>query len=726
MDSVKIALLTSVALATGSYSTSAFAQNNDTTQEAETRTLQTVTVRATRRDDSIADVPIQVTALGADDLIEADVITLEDLGARVPNTYIGANSGYNASAISIRGVGGTLSTGGEEPVAVFFDDQFISRYFPNTLMDLESIEVLRGPQVTLYGRNATAGAVLLRSARPDLDELTGFGRVQIADFGEERYEGALSIPVATDAFAVRIAGAYTERDGWVTNTVNGENMDRFESGRIRGSFLWIPSDRTEVYANVEYSESNFSVARAGIAADRNPGGNRRLISESALDSLRDGNFAADSPVSNDGSDLRASLSYTHEFDKFDLVVTGGYFYQKVNGETDSDGTGAMLLDNNGTLEYETFTQDLRLVSSGDGKFEWIVGLSAVQDDYRLPGFQIRNYSAFAPDGLDLRFFGEIPATAYAAYAEGTYDLTDKLSVTLGGRYTYEEKEADIGRDFRFLTSGGPFSGGVLTFQDEANWTAFKPRAIVEYAASGNTNLYGSISTGFKSGGYNVFALTDEFDEENIVAYEVGAKGSLLDGVINYSAAAFYYDYTDLQLRLGVPTGGVIIQNAADAEISGFEFEASADLTEELDLFGSFSFLDTSIKEYITRDLSGNLIDAAGAELARAPDFQFAFGGSYERQLGESYFGRVSANVTHRSEVFFLETDQDADTFRGEPLTEVNFRVAFGPQDGSWELAGFVQNLSDEVEVTQVELQGNFPQASFNEPRKFGVELITRF
>lgn len=677
-----------------------------------------IIVRAQRRAQSALDVPVQVTSLDADRLDDAGVTDLSSLGDRIPNTYFGSNTGYGTPAFSIRGVGGTLSTGGEEPVAIFFDDQFIPRTFPSALLDVESVEVLRGPQVTLYGRNATAGAILLRSARPDLQRITGYARAQISSFDSREIEGALSVPLS-DTLGVRVAALYSDSDGWVTNTVNGSQLNRNESGRGRISALWEPSADFELYANFEYGKSTFSVARAGIA-DRTRG-NRFLISETAMENLREGRFSVDSPVDQRREDARATLSATWKFNAFDLIASAGYSYAKFGGNTDSDATGQRILFNSGQFRFETYSQDLRLVSRGSGPFEWIVGASALEDTYEMPYFFIRN----VPTNRDTHFSGRIPGTALAAYAEGTYKFTDTLSLTIGGRYTYEEKRAAISLQSFDLTTGTALAP-VSSYRNKKSWQAFKPRGILQFKPVDNVNLYASISTGFKSGGYNVFALSSPFNDENIIAYEAGAKGRFLDNMLNVSAAAFHYDYKDLQLRLGVPTGGVIIQNAADAKIDGFEAEASLNLRNGLELFGSASVLDARLDSYVTRDLAGNLVDAAGARMSRAPSFSGSFGGSYEQPIGGDLFGRLSATLTYRGKIYFLETDQDAATFLGESLTNIDLRVSVGRVDKKWSVSAFVKNLTDNVEVTQVELQGNFPVATFNEPRRFGLELSTRF
>lgn len=687
---------------------------------SETADNQEIVVRAQRRAQDVIAVPVQVSSMSSDALAKNDVKTLADIGDRIPNTYFGSNSGYGTPAFSIRGVGGTLSTGGEEPVAIFFDDQFIPRTFPGQLLDVESVEVLRGPQVSLYGRNATAGAILLRSARPDLNEVTGYARAQWKSYNEENIEGAVSVPVS-DSFAVRAAGLYNHSGGWVTNTYNGKKMNRSESGRGRISALWKPTDRFELYGNFEYGTSDFGIARAGIADRTGAGNNRVLISEAAFQELLDGRYASNSPIDNYKRDARATLTATWKFDGFDLIAGGGYYFTKFGGSNDSDGTAQNIFYNSGQLKFKTYTGDLRLVSTTHGKFDWIVGLSAIDDTYGMPYFKIANVAA----NTNARFASTLPATAYAIYAEGTYKITNRLSLTVGGRYTYERKKAAVDLQVFNLTTGASIVG-PFDFSGRKSWEAFKPRGILQYALADKVNLYASVSTGFKSGGFNAFALAAPYNSENIVSYEGGVKGRFFDNMLTASTAYFHYDYSNLQLRLGLPAGGTIITNAADAKIDGFEFETTFNAHNGLELFASASALNARFGNYVTRDLSGNLVNAAGNQMSRAPKFSMSLGGSYEHPISSSLYARLGANMTHRSRVFFFETDHDEPTIQGAALTNVGARFTIGRANKRWDISAFVKNLTNNVEVTQIELQGNFPIATFSEPRRFGVEFSTRF
>ncbi|XOV85104.1 MAG: TonB-dependent receptor [bacterium] len=685
--------------------------------------MEEVIVRAQRRSEDKQDVPVQITVLGSDDLRANDVLTMEDLNGKVPGAYFTGAGNYGGSSVTIRGIGGSATVFGEEPVAIFFDDQYLPRNGNSTqsLLDVESVEILRGPQATLYGRNATAGALLLRSTRPDVQQAQGYARVGAAEFGQRRYEVAYGTPLS-DTVAVRGAALLNNRDGWADNISTGRSLDQFESQRARLSLQWAPSDTLSVFALVEAAKAESRVARARYAINSD---NSIRISRAQIDAIEDGDIANNDPNFSDFSDRRAVVALTRQFDGFDLNIDAGYFYADSEGATDSDGTGDSLFANIGQFEIEVFTQNISLVSTSSGPLQWIVGASAVQDQFDMPYFFISNYLAVGGAGGDFRFFSELDTTAYAGFGEATYSFTDKFHLTAGLRGTYETKDVSVDTLFLILSSGGLLADPPV-YKDDESWTAFKPRLIAAYDLREYINIFASISSGFKSGGYNAFGQVPAYDEEEILAYEIGAKGRFLDDRLELNAGLFYYDYEDLQLRLGVPTGGVAITNAGAADILGFEVEFVYQPIDGLTLSGSIALLDTEFKDFITRDLAGNLVDASGNELSRAPEEQFTLGMNYTRGISNHLNVGFSAFIAKRSDVFFRETNQDSRAWYGEPITEVDLRIELSSKDDRWRLAGYVQNITDNRTVVGVEAAGDFPIASFNEPRKAGMELTVNF
>lgn len=695
------------------------AETQQSTPTLQEPILEEIVVRSQRREERALDVPIQVTAFDQDALERQRILTLEDLQNQVPSTYFGGTSNGTAITVAIRGVGGSVTVFGEEPVAVFFDDQFLARGANSTdLLDLQSIEVLRGPQGTLYGRNATAGAVLLRSNRPSLTTFSGQAKVLVAQRDEQRVEAAVGGPLIDGVLGFRLAGLYSNVGGYFDNTQNtSAELGNTESNRVRGSLAWSPTDRTSILALVETGKNDGRGAQARYAIDSD---NTVRIPQSQVDALGRGRFALDSPHEFMSEDTRALLSLTHHFASFDLVAEAGYTYADAAAQTDSDGTARNLIYNWGRFKDELFTQDLRLVSTGEGPLRWIAGASLLQNQFDMPYFYIRN----VPGGLNLGFFSKLDTRAAAAYVEGSYSWDNGLSLTLGARATEETKKAQVDQHFVVVASG--FVIDPPEFRGEETWNNVSPRAVLEYRVNPGLNLYASYSKGFKGGGFNAFGADPAYAPEKITAYEVGAKARLLQGRLNLSAAAFSYDYEDLQIRLGVPQGGVAIGSASGAEVQGVELEFSALPLAGLELSGSVSFLDTEYRSFLTPNLAGVLVDAAGGALNRAPDVQFSLGAAYEWNLSRTLVARASASANHIGDVTFTPTDQATRAWRGDAYTEVDLRASVASADRDWELAAFVQNATDEFAVTSIVAAGNFPVASFNKPRTFGVELTRRF
>ncbi len=687
--------------------------------QAEGTVVEEIIVRSQRRDERLIDVPIQVTALDGQDLAEQQILTLEDLQNKAPGVYFGGSSNGTAITVAVRGVGGSVTVFGEEPVAVFFDDQFLARGANTSdLLDVDSIEILRGPQGTLYGRNATAGAVLLRSRRPGLDDFTGQGRLTIAQHDEQRVEAAVGGPIVENRFGFRMAGLYSHAGGYGDNLAKpGERLGKTESARLRGSLTWTADDATEVFGLVEAGTTQGAGAQARWSIDSS---NAVRIPSSRIAVHEDRDFSLNSPQSFEGEDLRALASIRRSFDSFDLVVEAGYTFADVSAATDSDGTGLSLLFNRGRFEDQTYTQDLRLVSNGEGALTWVAGLSILQNRFQMPYFYIRNVTT----GLDLGFFSKLNTRATAAYAEGTYGWDNGLSLTLGLRATREAKEAEVDRYFVVVASR--FVIDPPMFLGEETWENLSPRAVLEYRLTEGVNLYASYSRGFKGGGFNAFGPDPSYAPETITALEVGTKARLLEGRLSLSAAAFSYDYQDLQVRLGVPAGGVAIASAEGADLRGVEAEFTARPFQGLEVSGSIALLDTEYRSFLTPNLAGTLVNAAGGRLNRAPEVQYSLGAAYGWDLTPDLVARVSASMNHIGDVTFTPTDQASAAWRGDAYTEVDLRASIAAPASGWELAAFVQNATDEFAVTAIVAAGNFPVASFNKPRTIGLELARRF
>jgi len=715
--------------------------------------LDEIVVTAQRREENQQDVPIAVTTATAKFLDENDVRTIEDLNGAIPGFVTTNTVGYSGAPLSIRGIGGANGGGNlfnDEPVGVYVDGVYIARLSFSTadLLDVDSIQVLRGPQGTLYGRNSTAGAVLVTTKRPT-QGFEGEFKVGATSFGDYNVSGVVSGGF-TDTLSGRLAVGYSDKDGFGENAFDGSGIGGSEDLSARASLRYEPSDAV-TFDLIEDRSANPALIPVTAVGDTNGIGSPFVPRPDLEQVLEDDGFNLNDANSADSESYALTLSGEIDLGWANLSTISAYRSWDLNGTQDSDSGPLQLFNNNGDIESEQFSQELRLASNSDGPLSWIVGGFYFNETSDLL-FEIRNFRGLFGLGTEAVFDASQDTEAYALFADVTYDVSDRLSLTLGGRYSSEDKDFSNDQIVTTITGGTlpPFFFGGATlpagfaFADPPEFVAdesfddFSPRVVVDYKATDNVLLYASYSQGFKSGGFNSFGLTPAFDSEDIDSFEAGFKSDFADGRARLNASAFVYDYSNLQIRLPVPTGGVDIQNVGAADIYGFEVEGSLLLTENLTVSANISVLDTEISEGQIPAISSTTApfpigaplplapaDVSGNELTRAPDFQAYVNANYERQIGP-YLGALGATLKSQSGVFFLETNQDTSTFSNENWTEVDLRASISDPDAQWELAVFGQNVFNNRHISAVTALGGFPNASINEPVKWGVEAVIRY
>jgi len=729
----------------------AFAQTSSNVGE-----LDEIVVTAQRREENQQEVPIAVTTATAKFLDENDVRTIEDLNGAIPGFVTTNTVGYSGAPLSIRGIGGANGGGNlfnDEPVGVYVDGVYIARLSFSTadLLDVDSIQVLRGPQGTLYGRNSTAGAVLVTTKRPT-EEFEGEIKVGATTFGDYNVSGVVSGGIS-DSIAGRVAVGYSNRDGFGENAFDGSDAGGSEDISARASLRFDPSDAVTFDLIGEYQDRSANPALIPVTSVGETNGIGSPFAPRAdLDQiLDDDGFNFNDENRADSESYALTLSGEIDLGWADLSTISAYRNWELNGTQDSDSGPLQLFNNNGDIASEQFSQELRLASNGDGPLSWIVGGFYFNETSDLL-FEIRNFRGLFGLGTEAVFDASQDTEAYALFADVTYDISERLSLTVGGRYSSEDKDFVNDQVVTTITGGTlpPFFFGGMTlpagfafadppeFVSEASFDDFSPRAVVDFKASDNFLLYASYSQGFKSGGVNSFGLTPAFDSEDVDSFEAGFKSDFANGRARLNASAFIYDYSNLQIRLPVPTGGVDIQNVGAADISGIEVEGSLLATDKLTLSANISVLDTEITEGQIPAISSTTapfpigaplplapVDVAGNELTRAPNFQAYANANYKTSLGQ-YSGTLGATVKTQNGVFFLETNQDRTTFSNDSWAEVDLRASISDPDDNWELAVFGQNIFNNRHISAVTALGGFPNASINEPVKWGIEGTVRY
>lgn len=712
-----------------------------------------IVVTARRRSESLQDVPIAISAYDAEALSNLQADTLSGIQYATPNLYLDQGDAGNA-VIYIRGVGQNDSLAFADPgVGVYIDDVFIARSQAAFLevFDVDRIEVLRGPQGTLYGRNTIGGAIKFVSTRPTND-LSGYMEAGVGNFGFVTGRGRISGPIAGDVLRGKIAFAYTNREGYAENSVTGQDDGDVETLGARASLLFQPTDRIEFLLSGD------------MRKDR-PDTSRSPVRETAITGF-DGTGNVTFPASNDPYrvDVNANglsdqtgygISLTSRFDVSDhLSIESITAYRSFDFDLnlDTDGSPLPILDILLLQEQEQFSQELRATYEDRDGLSFTAGLYYFNDDDTT--FSGVDNGAATLFGFPVTAFG-FPTSSlaetrqktdsYAVFVDFAYALTPQLNLSAGARYTWEDRSSarlfenffdptvSVIEDTPDFLAGSGVPGSPISGQ--ASFEAFTPRASISYDLTEDALLYLSASRGFKSGGFDGRANTDfgfrAFRPEFVWSYEGGAKTSWLDGRLVLNAALFYNDYTDVQVTSfgSDPVTGVFVSlftNAASSRAYGAELELSALPTDELTLTGSLGLLDAEYREFDIL-VGGVVTDVSDRRPVNAPDFNASLGLTWRRLITDRLALTFHLDGSYRSEVATEITDSPI--LRQPGYERINGFVALGDRDDNWELRAGVENLTDQAVRVQGFNLTDFPGVQlgfYGAPATYDLRLILRF
>ena len=576
---------------------------------ARTGGLEEITVTARRREESLQDVPIALSAFSADRILNAGAPDITWLQQSTPNLTLQVARGSNSTLIAfIRGIGQQDPLWGFEPgVGLYVDDVYVARPQGAVLdiYDIERLEVLRGPQGTLYGRNTIGGAIKYVTKSLG-NEAYLDTKLTLGTYAQHDFLASGVLPLG-DTLSIGGSAAIYRRDGYGENQFTGTQNHYAKSvDAFRMSAEWNPTDTLSFRLAGDYVEDN-SDAKHG---HREAPGLGLTAGEVVLPDVFDtrGGIGDDNRVRNQGLSLTAAWELT---DAITLKSITAYREGQTNTLIDFDTSPAPALDVPGYYEDDQLTQELQFLYEGErlrgvaglyyldahaaGKFDTIVGLL----------------------NLTIATSGFVDTTSYAAYADFSYDFTDKLSASLGGRYTSDEKEGGVYRQ-NFTGLYSPLFGnnaavpGLVRsdYTNDRTFDQFTPRASVSYEFTETFTTYASYSEGFKSGGFDMrgdVVLTPDtvngYDPETVQSYEVGAKGTLFDDRLSYNFAAFYADYSDQQITRQQPTvtGSIasFVDNAGASTIQGVELEGTVQFTDRLSLNYGVGWTDAEFDKYET-------------------------------------------------------------------------------------------------------------------------------
>ena len=744
--------------------------------------MEEIIVTATKRSESVQDVPLAITALSGSFTEKVNLDDVKDLISFTPGITGNSQDSF-IDAVSVRGIRTQdFGVGGDPSAAFFKNDLYDGRNgsVVTSLYDVERSEVLRGPQGFLFGRNSIGGAISVHTRKADIDAgMSGYVDLDFAERGHVVFEGALNIPL-TDTFAMRLAAYSSQEDGFVPNFFDGRDLIEHDKQAIRWSTTF-ENDRLSVYTQVEYEtrEQSGSVYRAVTQGDIwntliSVLGNSIVPQGTERDTDSDQTLG-----DNDDADI-LTIGARIDYDLEWAILTSNtgykdhdYFYTE-----DYDGTPLYIGDYQQDQEGDYFQQELRLVSSGDSPFSWYAGASYYKEEintlftlagaedafcnyygnYYYPGNGITDCaslyayygSPFTPssDGSLTetgRVIGEF--TGWAAYVDLSYGVSDSFDVSLGVRYTDDQKDFSLNVPTPDSQIAPFFAYGFTTAGDirsSESWSDTQIRLVGRYRLDDNNLFYGSYTEGFKSGGFGSFALVDAngdrigccttdvdqasgarsraFQPERVDSYEIGYKGTVFNDTTDISLAGFIYDYEDLQISFfDSGAGANTVENVGQVDGAGIEGSITAQFNDNWGLYLALSYLDTEATG-VQQVCDGSTPDSCeGTNLFWAPDWSGA-------AVLSADFPTNRGAISGSFEAFWESERGGGWGSFPETMIDSNILMAVRityESNNNWSAGLYVENLTDEFTYDGLNNNGGILPSHFfghRRPRTAGLRF----
>lgn len=751
--------------------------------------IEEVVVTAEKRESALQDTPLAVSVVSRETIEVRGLDDFQQLQFMVPGLVFSEVA--DMAQMTMRGVGVDISEMMAEPgVALHVDGVYRGGLVSSSSLfhDVERIEVLRGPQGTLFGRNSSGGSLNVISRLPG-EEPAFSASALFGDYDRTRFEVSGDAPIVPGMFAVRGAVVHDERDGYATNRFTGEEEDEAESTIAKLSAVITASDSVEIILRGEYMDGEVGGPPIVVTDDHpvaplflstgNPGGILSIpgtfcgamscedafgltlspagvFSDDPRNPFSTGRFHSEREAYGVSAEIGWDVS-----DSLQFKSISSYYDVEQNCEKVSiDGSNIDSLVQGCFQDNQEWSQEFTL-SGQTGALDWIAGVYYYESDmselwdYELPAFQATFEALFGifggggplPPG-SLAAFGTkldgstsaVPflqfnvfqdTTSIAGYGQATYNFSDQLRGTLGVRWTEDEKDYS---QTVVNNLGGDFCVD-LELDDE--WSEVTGKAGLDYDMSESTMVYGSVSTGFKAGGFNGGSCNNVYDPENLLAYEIGSKSRFLDNSMQLNLTAFYYDYEDYQARLFINNAS-IVENAADATTYGFEAELLWLVSANFRLDGSVSLLNAEFEDFISTDPLnpdvGMNCDATGLscvqqlegnDLLRSPDTKFSVSAEYDIAMQSAGTLTLRGEYSYTDEMY--HTVFNNDFALQDDISLTNFRVIWRPAGGQMDgvrVIAFVENVTDEeyvaTHIPNATTGGTLSQ--YGPPRTWGVSV----
>lgn len=739
-------LLLAAAVAAALPAPAALAQQGSTA-------IEEIVVTARRTEESLQSVPVAVSAFSEATLERIGAVDSTGLQGIVPNLNIVQGRGSsNATNIFIRGIGQPDALQTFDPAVGFYVDEVYYSRIRGTqfdLFDIERMEVLRGPQGTLYGKNTIGGALNIVTRRPAQEP---YRMVQITAGDYDQIEGKLSLAgPLTETLAGSVSVLRALRDGYVTNPDTGEDYNNRDARAARVALAWDPSDTVRVDWTADYNkEDNALVMGQPINTLTTLFGVPILVLPTEVPKF---DFKATPtpglPNSQELEHWGTSLNVRWDVsESLSLKSITAYRQLEYTDYVDIDATtletGDVLVD----VDQDQISQELQATWRSD---RWTVvgGLYYLRENIESHQEAFADDLLTGPGGFTfLRTIDDdLTTTSWAAYFNAAFALTDRLNLGLGVRYTDEEKDYDRSTS-TFSNFPGLTADPAFAFRIKDSWTDTSPMVSLDFQATDNVLLYARYARGFKSGGFNGRANNpgeqSPYDPEEVSSYELGLKSDWLDGTLRANVALFYNDYTDFQARVsgtttdpatGVPNPELTVLNAGELEISGAELELSWLPVDALLLDLQVGYLDAEYKDFDDARFTSFGGSRAFQTPAFSPEWTGRLGATYTLELGDKGSLRLAGAARFRSRMAlavdntFINTDTEIEGLFQDDYWLYDASVLWTDADGGFSVGVYGKNLSDEVYRTdgqEFSSVGNIRTVYYGAPRTFSIVATLRF
>lgn len=725
---VKSCLLLSAALCLPTMAHAQGASKDAPIAERDTLDPQDIIVTASRRAERVQDTAIAVNAFGSEQLEAAGLTDTSALQRAAPSLQFATSAG--SSFVYLRGIGSNIfGSFSDNSVATYVDGVYVPRQTAavQELFDIDRVEVLRGPQATLYGRNATGGAIMIATAAPS-DSFTASGDVEYGNYDTLRVRAMVSGPIAGDALKARIAVIRHRRDGYSTNLATGADYDDKDLWAVRGTLLAEPTDNLSITLSGNWSKES-GAPGASKSVDPNslpfrtpPFGAGTPFSPDPRASYR--SLVDSNPQENYGANLRVNW----DLGPAELVSNSAFNRYEIGPNfLDLDDSLAPLLEYRGETSVTKFYyQDLSLTSERGSRLGWLFGATLL---HQKTGGEL---PTLTPGGLSLtRTNTEVDA--FAVYGQLDFNITDTLRAVGGLRYSKETRDGIASQSF----AGSPF----FTQTNKKSWDDVSPKIGLEYRPNPDTLVYLSATKGFKSGSFDPINVSNSADPEIIWSYEAGVKAELFDRLLMLNLTAFHYDYKDLQIFSGVVNGSLVqtfIENAGKANVNGLEFEPTLRFSKDFRMGGSLTLLDGQYASgTILADLANarpgapgfpatvNYFDVGGNRMIQSPKVTTTLYADWTIPLANGGSIQLYGDYFYQSRRFFSAFEDPTLSAKGYEV--VNLRATFNFPGDRFYVSGYIRNAGNTLIRSQISRTPPFGTLeSYAAPRLYGAQVGVRF